>query len=772
MKILSRLLLMALLLSAALSFQLRGQPQSQPQSNPPQRPDVVTVTTNLVQIDVTVIGRDGQPVNDLKADDFEVLEDSKPQNLTHFSFVQAPTGQPQPVTVNHPPKNKNAVKDPPLPPVNLRKDQVRRAIALVVDDLGLSFESSHRVRDALKRFVDEQMQPGDLVAIIRTGAGMGALQQFTGDKRMLYAAIDRVRYNLNSRSFNAFTPIGDEPRTEGLARGGLNGPPNGSGTTEMRGSDLVDSILKLNSPGAEATRYRDDIFSVGTLGAINFILRGLRELPGRKSIILFSDGFRLYDEDQGNRRILDSMNRLIDMANRASVVIHTIDARGVQTAGPTAADNLAGAFSLGHQDAVGFSNAEQTRWMDSITADYQRKTSDFVTTQQGLGFLSHQTGGIFIRNNNDVEGSVGKILNNEKGYYLLGYRPSESSFGADGKRTSFHHIDVRVKRPGLIVRTRAGFFGFSDEERRAPFYKNASEQLYAALASPFSSGDISVRMSSVFGYDPERSSFTESILHIDARGLTFNQQPDGTYKASFAIVTATFGDNGNVIDQAERAYSIVVEQKHLERTYQKGLIYIVTLPIKKAGAYQLRMAVRDATSTKVGTANQFIEVPDIKKKRLTLSGIILDVNSASAPSTAAASAAMPATVPAGTTAAPDSSAEADHVLINQAIRRFQHRQRMTYAYYVYNAKLDSSRLPRLETQIRLFRDGKLMYTGTSRPVDTSGQTDMRQIIGSGEILLGTDLPLGEYVLQVIVLDKLANSAVATQWMDFDLADPE
>jgi len=661
--------LVAFLLLATASYQLRGQ--TQPQSGGTQRPDVVTVTTNLVQIDVTVIGRDGQTVSDLKADDFEVLEDGKPQSLTHFSFVLAPTSQPQPVIVAKPAKGKKAVLDPPLPPVNLRREQVRRAIALVVDDLGLSFESSHRVREALKRFVDEQMQPGDLVAIIRTGAGIGALQQFTADKRMLYAAIDRVRYNVNSRSFNAFTPIGEDQRTEGEARGGLNGPPKGSNTTEMRGSDLVGSLVQLNTPGAAANRFRDDIFQVGTLGAINFILRGLRELPGRKSIILFSDGFRMYDEDQGSRRILDSMNRLIDMANRASVVIHTIDARGVQTVGPTAADNLAGAFTLGKADALGNSNADQTRWMDSITADYQRKTSDFVTTQQGLGFLSHQTGGIFIHNNNDVEGSVGRILNTEKGYYLLGYRPAESSFGEDGKRTAFHHIDVHVKRPGLIVRTRAGFFGFSDEERRTPFYRNPAEQLYAALASPFASGDISVRMSSVFGYDPERSSFTESILHIDAHGLTFNQQPDGNYKASFAIVTATFGENGNVIDQAERAYSIVVEPKNLERTYQKGLIYIVTLPIRKAGAYQLRMAVRDATSAKVGSANQFIKIPDIKKKKLTLSGIILDVNAAA--TQPAAGAVVPTSVPADANAAATTAGEGDHALINQAIRRLDRK---------------------------------------------------------------------------------------------------
>src|SRR5918912_27660 len=81
----------------------------------------------------------------------------------------------------------------PVPPVRLRPEQVRRTIALVVDDLGLSFESTAFVRQALKKFVDQQLQPGDLVAIIRTAGGIGALQQFTSDKRQLYAAIESIR---------------------------------------------------------------------------------------------------------------------------------------------------------------------------------------------------------------------------------------------------------------------------------------------------------------------------------------------------------------------------------------------------------------------------------------------------------------------------------------------------------------------------------------------------------------------------------------------------
>ena len=123
------------------------------------------------------------------------MQDGKPQKITNFSYinVRSTDSAPAPVTT----ASKKGV--PPPPPVMVKPEQARRLIALVVDDLALSFDGTARVRVALKKFVDSDMQPGDLVAIIRTGAGMGALQQFTADKRVLYAAIDHVRWNSMGR---------------------------------------------------------------------------------------------------------------------------------------------------------------------------------------------------------------------------------------------------------------------------------------------------------------------------------------------------------------------------------------------------------------------------------------------------------------------------------------------------------------------------------------------------------------------------------------------
>ena len=237
-------------------------PQATPQKV--EDADVVKITTNLVQVDAVVTDKDGKIVTDLKPEEVEIPEDGRKQKITHFLYNSTEPPAP-PNSARSRPVDKNA---PPVPPSKLRPEDVRRTIAVVIDDLGLSWESTSYVRRALKKFVDEQIQPGDLVAIIRTSGGMGALQQFTADKRQLYAAVERVKWNsLGRGGVSAFAPM--EPPTPGKF-----------------GPDVDEKNEDLN-------RFREDVFAVGTLGAISYVVRGLKELPGRKSILLVSDGFRV-----------------------------------------------------------------------------------------------------------------------------------------------------------------------------------------------------------------------------------------------------------------------------------------------------------------------------------------------------------------------------------------------------------------------------------------------------------------------------------------------
>jgi len=289
---------------------------------------------------------------------------------------------------------------------------VRRTIALVVDNLTLTAESTPYVRQALKRFVDEQMQPGDLVAIVRTGAGMGALQMFTADKRILYAAIERIRWSPSSNTLYSFAPVamGEPGRYSALGASTLSGDKKRSST---------DPLLQIPERATdEMDKLRQEVFSVGTLGALQFVVRALRELPGRKSVVLFSEGLSIYNREQNIIRVRDALRNLTDLANRSSAVIYTMDARGLQPLTMTAADDLGGDITTG--------GVNQTLWQAEPRAYSAARADDFIESQEGLNYLAQQTGGFFIRNTNDLSGGIRRVMNDQASCRLRASAQSEN----------------------------------------------------------------------------------------------------------------------------------------------------------------------------------------------------------------------------------------------------------------------------------------------------------------------------------------------------------
>jgi len=707
---------LSIILMLALVAQIFGQNPA-PQTSDDD--DVVRITTNLIQVDAVVTDKNDKPVTDLRAEDFEILEDGKEQEITNFSYVPlAPMSRRSPAA-NTTPADKNA---PPLPPARVQPEQVRRTIALVVDDLGLSFESTNYVRRALKRFVDEQMQEGDFVAIVRTGGGMGALQAFTSDKRQLYAAIERLKWNqLGRGGVSAIAPIeGGNIATDTV--GGLPGR-----TSE---TDINDDL----------NQFRDEIYSVGTLGALNHIVRGLREMPGRKSVMLVSDGIRIFNRAGESDRILDSLRRLTDLANRASVVIYTMDARGLQTLTLTAEDNVSGLTT------------------QQVEARLFNRRNDYIESQNGLIYLAKQTGGLAIRGTNDLSAGIKEMLDDQQGYYLIGYRPDEGTF--DPKRIRFTNLKIRVKRPGLKVRYRNGFLNITDEQARPETPRTRQAQLIRAITSPFSSGDIGVRLTSLFANDPKSGTFMRSLLHVDAKGLTFAEEADGWHKVVFDIMAVTFGDNGSIVDEASRTHTVRVRGETYKRIMRNGFEYVITVPIKKAGAYQLRTALRDSATERVGSASQFIEVPDISKNRLTISGLIINGFDPAKQTKNAVAGAPDAVVESEPDAGP-------------AVRRLRRGMVLDIGYVIYNARLDkATQRPQLQTQLKLFRDGQEIFAGNLVNYDASKQTDLKRLNAGGRLQIGTEMTPGDYVVQVIVTDMLAKDKqrTATQWIDFQIVE--
>ncbi|MGH9904620.1 MAG: VWA domain-containing protein [Pyrinomonadaceae bacterium] len=230
-------------------------------------------------------------------------------------YPRSPFPQPRKSNVTAPPTQDSV-------PVSYRRldyGEARRTMALVVDDMGLDFESTVFVRDALKKFVDEEVKSDDLVAILRTGKDSGVLQQLTTDKQQLQAAAARIRYNHMSReSIDQFTPM----ELPALSKATVGGSP-----IKDQAAVGEDSVFD---------DFRDHVSTDATLVTLSLVIRGLGKLPGRKSVVLFSNGVRFsVGSNQDSKystaslRLQKQAELLMDHANRASVVIYTVGPRGL-----------------------------------------------------------------------------------------------------------------------------------------------------------------------------------------------------------------------------------------------------------------------------------------------------------------------------------------------------------------------------------------------------------------------------------------------------------
>lgn len=244
-----------------------------------------------------------------------------------------------------------------------------------------------------------------------------------------------------------------------------------------------------------------------------------------------------------------------------------------------------------------------------------------------------------------------------------------------------------------------------------------------------------------------------SLVYVDGNGLAFTEEADGWQKATFDIVTMLFGDNGTIVDEVSRTETIKARADALQEIRERGLVATITVPIKKPGGYQMRVVMRDSATSRIGSANQFIEVPNLKKERLALSGIVMQRYDAKRP----------------VEASPKKQFQSDQER-DAAMRRFHLGDSVMFGLSIYNSKAEQAAQNYLVMQYKIFRDGKEIFAAPERKLDISRQSDLHSIDTSGVFDLGRRMPPGDYVLQVIVRDSLAKdqNRIATQWADFEV----
>jgi VWFA-related protein len=668
---------------------------------------VFRVTTSLVQIDAVVTDRKGRQVTDLSPADFEILADGRPQAITHFSYVRIAPDTP----ADSGPTASGSLGVPAAP---LRPEDVRRTIVLLADDLGLSWESTAYLRRALGRFIDRQMQAGDVVAVVRSGGGAGAFQQFTADPRVLHAEVDQIRWNLNGRrGLDAVPPVDLSPGA--FEKGAVPIDPR-SATQFLADNDLYTASLY-----------------VGTLGALNTTINALRGMPGRKSVVLFSDGLSLFltpgDYSAGleaDAFLIGAMHKLVDNANRAGTVIYTMDARGLQPLYPDAKDNLAPPSPFSATPPSTLAQATMSARLTAVHAD-----------QAGLEFLSKQTGGLFYQGN-DMNDGLARFLDDQKGYYLLGYKPGDRDFAEVNGERPYHKLVVKLTRPGLEVRSRTGFIGATDDEVN-PGRARVLDQLHAAMLSPFAASGIRLRLTPQYRLDPKNGPVVHNLVYVDAHDLTFAEQAGGGFKATVDVLAGATSATGETFN-VSRLVDIPVDWDRMDRVLREGVLISIDAQLGKGGPYQAQAAVRDRASGKIGSASQFVEIPDVKKKGMALNSIAMD-NGAEP-----IERAFTGTAPAR--------------------RMFRRGSQVVYACLAANTRAAGMGTS-VAAEVRLIHDGKVVYSGKPTVAALEGQSGFAL---TGRLQLAAGIEPGEYYLQLVARQTHVGKRdiTAVQSVDFEV----
>jgi VWFA-related protein len=679
------------------------------QQNPSDEQLLMRVNVDLVQMDVVVTDSKGNHIDDLKPEDFQIMESGKTQLITNFSFISdaragmAATGR-ETTTL-------------PSAPARIAPGQANRTIAVVVDDLGVSEQSFMAIHTALEKFIDKQVGPSDLIAIITTSGRLGSLQRLTSDKRLLRAAVDKFRSLPNHRPGVAdddFTCVWYNHKASG-STGGLQDEDAwlAAGSCPECPREL-DPQLELEND------HRSKYYGLLSISALRRLVDGLRELPGRRSILLFTEGLpmvRGQGSGETNPQVTDGYETFLNHANRSGITVNTVDPRGLIASFDTA--------EVSHSSGDACQDARQT---------------ELNLTQAQLGDMAKRTGGISIINDNDLEASMAKVATDQLGYYLIGYKPPDVAKAGRGS-AGFRKVAIRVTRPGVKVRYHSSLYEQAPELAST---EDRGARLVAAVASPFAIPNVRTRLASRFwDAGPEAGPVLDTILEIDARDLHFGTESGGRRKAVFDILALIYGSASKPLDSFEKSYTISLTEAAYQRALREGLVQQLQLLVKQAGAYQIRGAVRDRESGRVGSASEFVEVPDLTRGRLALSGIALSAGGAE-------------------TGGADSANR----------RRFRAGETVAYAYQVLNAQLAPDGSMNVAVTAALFRDGKALGSSAPIAINPKGQADAKRLVVSNDFRLGKQLTPGDYSLQVNVIDKNApeKRAKAGQATDFEIVE--
>lgn len=580
----TRRIVMGLVLAAtAGAGVVAQQPSAQPAAEP-QSQVTFKVEINYVEVDAAVFDRQGGFVRDLKRDDFEVVEDGVSQDVTAFTQVNIPIERAEPA-----PLQASAIIEPDV--ISNARPFEGRVYVIILDDKHTAALRSAQTKKAAEQFISRYMADNDLAAVITTSGQGGGTQEFTSNKRLLLRAVNKF--------------IGQKLRSETEER-----------LDEYQRQRAVPGqrdITRVNDP-IDMQRGYDARVALETLARISDWVGSIR--GRRKAIVFFSEGidYNIFDFTKREATtVQEKMREVFASATRSNVSIYSIDPRGLTMLGDESIQ-VAGGFPENPQLNLGMQS-----FNDSLRL-----------SQDSLRSLSEETGGFAAVNRNDFSDAFSRVVKDSSSYYVLGYYPKNDR--RDGR---FRKIEVKVRRPGVEVRSRRGYTaprGKAPSPPKVPAGDKTSPQVREALDSPLPLPALTLNVFAApfKGAAPN----TAVAVTIEAAGNDFGfDEKDGKLITDYEVSTIAIDQQGKIRGGDRSVVNFALKPENRQRFAQAGVRVSTRLQLPP-GRYQLRVAARESGTGRVGSVNYDLDVPDFTQDPIALSGVVVSAASGLRMSTA------------------------------------------------------------------------------------------------------------------------------------------
>jgi VWFA-related protein len=646
---------------------------------------------DLVMVDVIVRDRSGNIVRDLKAGDFEVIEDGKPQTISSFDFEEVTTaskpmdassilevgmvslGPAQPATAaaNAAASAPAAAPEPPKDPVTKEDLAGRRLVILLFDTSSMQPEDVQRAIDSAVKYIETQMTDADLVAVATVGTTLNILNDFTADR----VKVHNVLAGLSSASGMATTEaVASTTATDEAAAAATDDT-----TTDTSEFDLFNNDVRLK--------------------AIRTLSEQLQDIEQKKAIVYFSAGMQRSGTDNQVE-----LRMAVNAAVRANVSIYPVDTRGLQAIIP------GGAASQGSRGGRGAFSGSGVR----------QQVAQLASSQETLTTLAADTGGTAFTDTNDFGGAFTKVQRDISAYYILGY--SSTNPALDGR---YRRIQVRVKRSDLKPEFRAGYYA----DRDFTHTSNADRRfaMQEQLMSQVSPTDLPVVMTANYFRIANDRYFVPLSLAIPGSAI-----PVSKNRITLDVLGYVRDERGYPVGQIRDTVTIPPASTATLANKQVQYQSAVTLP---PGRFTMKVVVRENASGQTGSYEAPISVPELNKSAVKVSSVVLSTQ-----------------VQPTTKAQPQNPLVRGGVEIVPSLTHVVQQGQHLYFYYeVYDSATENGAL-KLQTSLAFYR-GKVKVMETPVVERTAVDVAARKAALFQFDVPAADFKPGLYTCQVNVIDE-------------------